>query len=133
MIENAFVNFFLSFGPSAAAAAFIYFFIPLMYASIRKIVAADIYPDHTDLMVIKALRVIAGAALALGVIVAATSATVIPKNTVADPAGKIRQIESLDARRQPPEVGDLVDKTRQPKSTADERKAIFDAMVDYNR
>lgn len=133
MLENSMMNLFLVLGPIAFGSAFIYFAIPKMYASIRKIVDAEGYPDKVDLKVVQIIKAIGVGALVIGGTVAITSPTVVPKNTVGDPAAQIRKIESINRQDVAPAPGELVDNTRQPTNTSEERKALFDAMVDYKK
>lgn len=133
MLETAAINFFLTFVPTAFGAAFIYFAIPKIYTSIRKIVNAEGYPDKVDLKVVQIIKAIGVGTLVFGGTVAIMSPTVVPKNAVGDPAAQIRKIESINRQDVAPAPGELVDNTRQPTNTSEERKALFDAMVDYKK
>lgn len=133
MLENSVVNFFITFGPIAFGAAFIYFGIPRMYASIRKIAAGDGYPDDTDHTVIRVIKLVGIIVLVMGAVSALTSPSVVPKNSVGDPAAQIRKIEDMNRQNVAPDPGQIVDKSRQPENTQEERKALFDAMVNYKK
>lgn len=131
MIENAVVNFLMTVAPGVFGAAFIFFALPVLYRSIRKLVSGEL--DETDAFVVRIIRGI-GVMVLAGVLVAGlVSPTVVPKNTVGDPAAQIKKIETIDSTREVPVPGELVDNTRKSKSTDEERKALFDAMVDYKK
>ena len=131
MIENAVVNFLMTVAPGVIGAAFIFFALPVLYNSIRKLVSGEL--DETDAVVVRIIRGIGGMVLAGALVTGMVSPTVVPKNAVGDPAAQIKKIEAIESTREVPVPGELVDNTRKPKSTDEERQALFDAMVDYKQ
>ena len=132
MLETAAINFFLTFVPTAFGAAFIYFGLPHLYLSVRRMGGAPKEITPSDAKVLAIIKGIGVLVLIFGAVTAIISPSVVPKNTVSDPAAQIRKIEGMnrqDAAQAPTEP--IKDKTRQSAHTAEERKAAFDAMVDY--